>query len=82
MRKTFNINDLNIILENDDLIDFEYDKESNTLSIFQIMNPRIIDLNFNELEKRIENLESQLKLRYLGELNNLKSKVERLEKNV
>lgn len=82
MRKTFNINDLNIILENDDLIDFEYDKESNTLSIFQIMNPRIIDLNFNELEKRIENLESQLKLRYLGELNNLKSKVEKLEKNV
>ena len=81
MSKSFNIKELKVILENDDVIDFSYDEQKGELIIYQIMNPKIIDSNFNELESRIENLETSLRLRYLGELNNLKSRVEKLEKN-
>lgn len=81
MSKSFNIKELKVILENDDVIDFSYDEQKEELIIYQIMNPKIIDSNFNELESRIENLETSLRLRYLGELNNLKSRVEKLEKN-
>lgn len=81
MSKSFNIKELKVILENDDVIDFSYDEQKGELIIYQIMNPKIIDGNFNELESRIENLETSLRLRYLGELNNLKSRVEKLEKN-
>jgi len=81
MSKSFNIKELKVILENDDVIDFSYDEQKEELIMYQIMNPKIIDSNFNELESRIENLETSLRLRYLGELNNLKSRVEKLEKN-
>lgn len=81
MSKSFNIKELKVILENDDVIDFSYDEQKGELIIYQIMNPKIIDDNFNELESRIENLETSLRLRYLGELNNLKSRIEKLEKN-
>lgn len=83
MREVINEVDLskikNIIIEDDNVINFFINEENETLTIMSNIKPEVIDANFNELDKRLGDLESTVRLRILGQLNNLVSKVEKIK---
>lgn len=83
MRKVINEVDLskikNIIIEDDNVVNFFINEENETLTIMSNIKPEVIDANFNELDKRLGDLESTVRLRILGQLNNLVSKVEKIK---
>lgn len=62
----------------------EFKLENDKLIIDCLVNGSIIDNNFNDVSKaisdllsRVEDVESQLRLRFIGELNKLKSLIEK-----
>lgn len=62
----------------------EFKIENDKLIIDCLVNGSIIDNNFNDVSKaisdllsRVEDVESQLRLRVIGELNKLKSLIEK-----
>lgn len=55
-------------------------EDGTKLIITSLINPSIIDNNFNELSDRITNIESIIKLKINGMLNNLISRVDKIEK--
>lgn len=83
MRKTINEVDLskvkNIIIEDDNVVNFFINEETETLTIMSNVKPEIIDANFNELDKRLSDLEATVKMRILGQLNNLMGKVDKIK---
>lgn len=83
MKKVINEVDLskvkNIIIEDDNVVNFFINEETETLTIMSNVKPEIIDANFNELDKRLSDLESTVRLRILGQLNNLIGKVDKIK---
>ena len=77
MRKLVNDIDLskvkNIIIENDSVINLIQSEDGETLSILSDVKPEIIDANFDELDKRLSELEATVKMRIIGQLNRLMS---------
>ena len=77
MRKLVNDIDLskvkNIIIEDDNVINLIQSEDGETLSILSNVKPEIIDANFDELDKRLSELEATVKMRILGQLNRLMS---------
>lgn len=75
MKKIINDIDLskvkNIIIEDDNVVNFFINEENETLTIMSNIKPDIIDDNFNELDKRLSDLEATVKMRILGQLNKL-----------
>ena len=75
MRKIINDIDLskikNIVIENSNVIDLYVNEDGDTLNIMTNIKPEIIDNNFNELDKRLSDLEATVKMRILGQLNKL-----------
>jgi len=75
MKKIINDIDLskvkNIIIEDDNVVNFFINEENETLTIMSNIKPDIIDANFNELDKRLSDLEATVKMRILGQLNKL-----------
>lgn len=75
MKKIINDIDLskvkNIIIEDDNVVNFFINEENETLTIMSNIKPDIIDGNFNELDKRLSDLEAIVKMRILGQLNKL-----------
>lgn len=61
----------NIIIEDDNVVNFFINEENETLTIMSNIKPDIIDANFNELDKRLSDLEATVKMRILGQLNKL-----------
>lgn len=70
-----------IVIENDNVSNFILSEDGKTLSIMSNIKPEIIDANFNELDKRLSDLEATMKMRVLGQINNLTSKIEKLNIN-
>lgn len=83
MRKILNNVDLskvkNIVIEDDNVVNFFINEENETLSIMSNIKPEIIDNNFNELDKRLSDLEATVKMRILGQLNNLIGKIDKIK---
>ena len=83
MRKILNDVDLskvkNIVIEDDNVVNFFINEENETLSIMSNIKPEIIDNNFNELDKRLSDLEAIVKMRILGQLNNLIGKIDKIK---
>lgn len=52
--------------------------EDGALVITSNINCDVIDNNFNELESRVSDIEAQIRLRFIGELNKLKVKIEEI----
>lgn len=76
----FPINNIrNIDVESSNALSVHFDEDESTLIIRSNINTTIIDSNFNELDKRLSNIEAQLKLRFQGEINVLRTKIEKLE---
>lgn len=71
-----------LIIESIDTIEVGINNDDKTATINLLLNPYHINGNFKELDERLAAIESQLKLRYYGELNNIKSKIENLERIV
>lgn len=75
MKKILNDVDLskvkNIVIEDDNVVNFFINEENETLTIMSNIKPEIIDNNFNELDKRLSDLEATVKMRILGQLNKL-----------
>lgn len=70
-----------IVIENDNVSNFIVSEDGKTLSIMSNIKPEIIDANFNELDKRLSDLEATMKMRVLGQISNLTSKIEKLNFN-
>ena len=70
-----------IVIENDNVSNFIVSEDGKTLSIMSNIKPEIIDANFNELDKRLSDLEATMKMRVLGQISNLTSKIEKLNTN-
>ena len=83
MRKILNDVDLskvkNIVIEDDNVVNFFLNEENETLTIMSNIKPEIIDNNFNELDKRLSDLEAIVKMRILGQLNNLIGKIDKIK---
>lgn len=83
MRKILSDVDLskikNIIIENDNVINLIVSEDGETLSILSNVKPEIIDANFEELDKRLSEIEATIKMRVLGQINNLTSKIEKIK---
>ena len=83
MKKIINNIDLskvkNIIIEDDNVVNFFINEENETLTIMSNIKPEIIDNNFNELDKRLSDLEATVKMRILGQLNNLIGKIDKIK---
>lgn len=83
MRKILSDIDLskikNIIIENDNVINLIVSEDGETLSILSNVKPEIIDANFEELDKRLSEMEATMKMRVLGQINNLTSKIEKIK---
>lgn len=83
MRKILSDVDLskikNIIIENDNVINLIVSEDGETLSILSNVKPEIIDANFEELDKRLSEMEATMKMRVLGQINNLTSKIEKIK---
>lgn len=77
MKQILQINDINEIEYNDEIIDIMV--EGNKLKITTNLSSTIIDNNFNELEARINDIESQLKLKYDGQIKFLLTEVNMLK---
>lgn len=75
MKKLINDIDLskvkNILIEDDNVINLIQSEDGETLSILSDVKPEIIDANFDELDKRLSELEATVKMRILGQLNRL-----------
>ena len=69
-----------IVIENDNVSNFIVSEDGKTLSIMSNIKPEIIDANFNELDKRLSDLEATMKMRVLGQISNLTSKIEKLNR--
>lgn len=74
---TEKIKNIDIKDENSLIVDFN--EEDSTLIIKSAINPSIIDINFDELDNRLSNIEAQIKLRFQGEINVLKERINKLE---
>lgn len=70
-----------IVIENDNVSNFIVSEDGKTLSIMSNIKLEIIDANFNELDKRLSDLEATMKMRVLGQISNLTSKIEKLNIN-
>ena len=70
-----------IVIENDNVSNFIVSEDGKTLSIMSNIKLEIIDAYFNELDKRLSDLEATMKMRVLGQINNLTSKIEKLNIN-
>ena len=68
-----------IVIENDNTIDLIVSEDGKTLNVMSNIKPEIIDANFNELDERLSNIEATIKMRILGQLNNLTSKVDKIK---
>ena len=68
-----------IIIENDNVTNIFVSEDGKTLSIMTNVKPEIIDANFNELDKRLSDLEATIKMRVLGQINNLTSKIDKIK---
>lgn len=83
MRKILSDVDLskikNIIIENDNVINLIVSEDGETLSILSNVKPEIIDANFEELDKRLSEMEATMKMRVLGQINNLTSKIDKIK---
>ena len=83
MRKILSDVDLskikNIIIENDNVINLIVSEDGETLSILSNVKPEIIDANFEELDKRLSEMEATMKMRVLGQINNLTSKFDKIK---
>nr|MBP3680792.1 hypothetical protein [Clostridia bacterium] len=83
MKKIINDIDLskvkNIIIEDDNVVNFFINEENETLTIMSNVKPEIIDANFNELDKKLSDLEATVKMRILGQLNNLIGKIDKIK---
>lgn len=83
MKKILNDVDLskvkNIVIEDDNVVNFFLNEENETLTIMSNIKPEIIDNNFNELDKRLSDLEATVKMRILGQLNNLIGKIDKIK---
>ena len=83
MKKIINDIDLskvkNIIIEDDNVVNFFINEENETLTIMSNVKPEIIDANFNELDKKLSDLEATVKMRSLGQLNNLIGKIDKIK---
>ena len=83
MKKIINDIDLskvkNIVIEDDNVVNFFLNEENETLTIMSNIKPEIIDNNFNELDKRLSDLEAIVKMRILGQLNNLIGKIDKIK---
>lgn len=83
MRKILSDVDLskikNIIIENDNVINLIVSEDGETLSILSNVKPEIIDTNFEELDKRLSEMEATMKMRVLGQINNLTSKIDKIK---
>ena len=81
MKKIINDIDLskvkNIIIDN--VVNFFINEENETLTIMSNVKPEIIDANFNELDKKLSDLEATVKMRILGQLNNLIGKIDKIK---
>lgn len=80
MKYEINIKDYDkIVIDSIDTIEVSTDKNSSTINIKNIINPYKINENFNELDSRLNAIESHLKLKHDGEIRNIKSKIDKLE---
>ena len=80
MKYEMNIKDYDkIVIDSIDTIEVSVDNNSSTINIKNIINPYKINENFNELDSRLNAIESHLKLKYDGEIRNIKSKIDKLE---
>ena len=70
-----------IVIENDNVSNFIVSEDGKTLSIMSNIKPENIDANYNELDKRLSDLEATMKMRVLGQISNLTSKIEKLNIN-
>ena len=75
MKKIINDIDLskvkNSIIEDTNVSDLYLSENGETLSIMTNVKPDVIDANFNELDKRLSELEGIVKMRIIGQLNKL-----------
>lgn len=69
------------IAYDENLLDMYIDNE-NTLVIDTKIKGDVIDANFNELDKRLSDVESQMRLRFLGEIQRLRSENETLSNRI
>ena len=69
MKYEINIKDYDkIVIDSIDTIEVSVDNNSSTINIKNIINPYKINENFNELDSRLNAIESHLKLKYDGEI--------------
>lgn len=73
--------DIKQIAYDENLLDMYVDNE-NTLVIDTKIKGDVIDANFNELDKRLSDVESQMRLRFLGEIQRLRSENETLNAKI
>ena len=68
----------NIVIENDNVLILMTSEDGKTLYVMSNIKPEIIDANFDELDKRLSDLEATIKMRVLGQINNLTSKMDKI----
>lgn len=73
--------DIKQIAYDENLLDMYVDN-NNTLVIDTKIKGDVIDANFNELDKRLSDVESQMRLRFLGEIQRLRSENETLNAKI
>lgn len=82
MQKRINNLDLSkieeIIIEDDNVMNITFSEDGKQMILFSNIKPEIIDENFNELDDRVTELESIIKLRLTGQINNILSRLENL----
>jgi hypothetical protein len=71
-----NKNEITSIIYDDKQINIKV--EDGALVITSNINCDVIDKNFNELESKIDDINAQIRLRFIGELNKLKVKIEEI----
>ena len=80
---------MKIIDVNEEIEAIEYDDTNidvsfvgGTLTIASKIKGDVIDSNFTELDTRLSNVESQIRMRLIGEINRLTQMVENLQSNI
>lgn len=69
------------IVYDEKLMDLHLENED-TLIIDTKIKTDVIDSNFNELDSRLSDVESQIKLRFLGEIQRLRGEIEKLRSQI
>lgn len=83
MQYRVNLDDVkSLMINTTEALEVNLSKDDGILKFDVFINPMMIDENFNLLENRINNIEAHLKLKYDGEIRNLQSKIENIEKNI